>query len=79
MIDPEGNFSVIWYYKNKRIYITRILKSEIVSTEDYRCDTILNIKGYQKECYPEAIDAEEFKSSYYDENIDSLYNIYIGF
>jgi hypothetical protein len=78
MIDPEGNFSVIWYYKNKRIYITRILKSEIVSTEDYRCDTILNIKEYQKECYPEVIDAEGFKSSYYDENIDSLYIIYIG-
>ena len=77
MIDPEGNFSVIWYYKNKRIYITRILKSKIVSTEDYRCDTILNIKEYKEECYPETIDAEGFMSSYYDENIDSLYSIYI--
>ena len=77
MIDPEGNFSVIWYYNNKRIYITRILKSKIVSTEDYRCDTILNIKEYKKDCYLQTIDAEGFKSSYYDENIDSLYNIYI--
>ena len=78
MIDPEGNFSVIWYYKDNRIYITRILKSKIVSTEDYRCDTILNIKEYKEECYLEPIDADGFKSSYYDENIDSLYNINIG-
>ena len=77
MIDPEGNFSVIWSYKNKRIYITRILKSKIVSTEDYPCDTILNIKEYKKECYLQTIDAEGFKSSYYDEKIDSLFNIYI--
>ena len=59
MIDPEGNFSVIWYYNNKRIYITRILKSKIVSTEDYRCDTILNIKEYKKDCYLQTIDAED--------------------
>ena len=77
MIVPEGNCSVIWYYKNERIYITRILKSKIDSTKDYPCDTILNIKEYKDGCYLQAIDAQGFKASYYDENIDSLYNIYI--
>ena len=60
------------------VIVSIILKSKIVSTEDYRCDTILNIKEYKEECYPEPIDADGFKSSYYDENIDSLFNINIG-
>ena len=77
MIEPEGNWSVIWYYNNERIYFTEILKSKIVSTKDYPCDTILNIKEYKDGCYLETLDAQALKASYYDEKIDSLYNIYI--
>lgn len=78
MIDPEGNFSVIWYYANNKINVTNIARSKIVSVRDYNCDSILNIDKYQYGCYPEAIDGDGFQSSYYDAERDSLCEIWIG-
>ena len=79
MIEPEGDFSVIWYYKDKKIYVTHISRAKISSTEEYYCDSVLDIKKYKSGCFPESIDADGFNSSFYDKTKDSLYNIFIGF
>ena len=43
MIEPEGTFSVIWYYKDKKIYVTNISRTKISSTKEYDCDSVLDI------------------------------------
>lgn len=78
MIEPEGTFSVIWYYKDKKIYVTNISRRKISSTKEYDCDSVLDIKKYKRGCYPESIDADGFTSSFYDKEADSLYTIWIG-
>ena len=78
MIEPEGTFSVIWYYKDKKIYVTNISCRKISSTKEYDCDSVLDIKKYKRGCYPESIDADGFTSSFYDKEADSLYTIWIG-
>ena len=78
MIEPEGTFSVIWYYKDKKIYVTNISRTKISSTKEYDCDSVLDIKKYKRGCYPESIDADGFTSSFYDKEADSLYTIWIG-
>ncbi len=77
-IEPEGNFSVVWYYKDKKIYITHISRAKISSKEEYDCDSVLDIKKYKSGCFPESIDADGFTSSFYDKEADSLYTIWIG-
>ena len=75
MLSSMGNFSVIWYYSNGKIHITEIKSAKISSQREYSCDSILNIKSFNQECYPECIDAGEFESSLYDKKADSLYHI----
>ena len=80
MIEPEGNFSVIWYYSDKKIYVTHISRAKISSTEEYDCDSALNIKEikeYEKKHFLEVLDADIFQSSFYDTETDSLYKIEI--
>ena len=77
-IEPEGDFSVVWYYKDKKIYVTRISRAKISSKEEYDCDSVLDIKKHEKGCYPESIDADGFTSSFYDTDTDSIYSIWIG-
>ena len=48
MIEPEGNFSVIWYYKDKKIYVTNISRRKISSAKEYDCYSVLDIKKIQK-------------------------------
>ena len=75
MILTEGTYSVIWYYDNNMIHITRIGRTKITSREEYYCDTILNIKEYKRGCYIESLDSDLFESSFYDAKTDSLFEI----
>lgn len=80
MIEPEGTFSVIWYYKDKKIYVTNISRRKISSTKEYDCDSVLNIKEikeHEKKHFIEVLDADMFQSSFYDTETDSLYKIEI--
>ena len=76
-IDPESTFSVLWYYDNNKIHITRIRRAKIMSTSVYDCEpnSVINIREYKKGCYMECIDADGFESSFYDTETDSLYRI----
>ena len=78
MIDPEGNFSVVWYYANNKIYITDITRSKIITKKEYDCNTPLNIDRYEKNCYPNVLDGEGFLASYYNTETDSIHKIWIG-
>ena len=77
VIDTEGNFSVLWYYDNNKIHITEIGRAKIDSTTEYDCDSnsVINIRDFKRGCYPECLDADGFKSSFYDAKTDSLYEI----
>lgn len=75
MIITEGNFSIIWYYQNNAIHITRVKKSKISANQEYECDNMINIKDYKLGCYTESLDAELFLSSLYDIETDSLYEV----
>ena len=79
MIDPEGTSSVLWYYDKNKIYITDINRAKIASKKEYNCnsDSVINIRKFKRGCYSECIDAEGFKSSFYDVKEDSLYEIYV--
>lgn len=75
MIMPFGHFSVVWYYDNNKIYVTRIRRTKILPVQEYDCELALDIKDYNPECYPEALDADLFRSSFRDIETDSLYDI----
>jgi len=77
MLEPEGNFSRVWYYHEGRIYVTNIVNAKTTSIEDFECPSMLNIKEYTKGCYPEALDAEGFGSSVRDAKTDSIQEIYV--
>lgn len=77
MLEPEGNFSVVWYYDKGRIFVTHICNAKISFYEDYECASMLNIKEYTKGCFPESLDAEGFKSSFRDAATDSIQEIYV--
>ena len=49
-----------------------------MSQVEYSCDSIIDIRKYERGCYPESLDGMGFDSSFYDEDKDSVYKISVS-
>ena len=73
MIEPTGNFSLVWYYENNKLYLTKIIWKKKNIKRVYDCDKYYNPKDYEKGCYPEWSGRECFKTSFLETENDSVY------
>lgn len=79
MLSPSfGNCTVVWYFYNDTIKIIRIGNTKIMSQVECSCDSIIDIRKYERGCYPESLDGMGFDSSFYDEDKDSVYKISVS-
>ena len=75
MLCPEGNFALVWYYDNQKIYLTTVRWKKKSIKREFECDSALNIKNFNPDCQPPLSLHWEFQSSSVDAETDSVYTI----
>ena len=75
MLRPEGNFVLVWYYENQKIYLTTVRWKKKSIKREFECDSALNIKDFNKDCLPPQSIHWYFQSSSVDAETDSVYTI----
>ena len=75
MLSPEGNFVLVWYYANQKLYLTKVIWKKKSIKREFECDSALNIKNFNPDCQPPQLLHCRLRSSLVDAETDSVYTI----